>query len=75
MSAALGLSALFVAVGLALIRFREPLARYQTGMNQSVLGFLPRMLTTVSPGGVVLAAVVFFFLALLGLVAVAIGAA
>ncbi len=75
MTSALGLVALFAAAGLALIRFREPLSRFQTDLNESVLGFLPRIFTTVTPSGVVLIALVFFFLALLGVVATIIGAA
>ena len=75
MTSALGLTVLFAAVGLLLIYFREPISKFQTGMNQAVLGFLPRVLTTITPSGVVLVSLVFFFLAVLCLVAAITGAA
>jgi len=74
MKGALGLSVVFAAAGLLLIRFRRELARLQTSANESVFGFLPRLFTAVTPSGVVLIACVFFFLAILGVVAAIIGA-
>ena len=75
MTAALLGSFGFTAVGIVLIRFRRQIADFQTGANESLFGFLPRLFTTVTPGGVVLTASIFFFLALLGVVAVIIEAA
>ena len=75
MKAALGGAIGFTVAGLLLIRFRRQIAQFQTDANESVLGFLPRLFTSVTPGGVILVACVFFFLALLGAVAVLMGAA
>jgi len=74
-NAALGGSFLFTCAGLLLIRFRRQIAAVKTEANEAAFGFLPRLFTSVTPGGVVLVACVFFFLALLGVVAVLIGAA
>jgi hypothetical protein len=68
-------SVAFTAAGLLLIRFRRQIARSKTEANEEMLGFLPRLFTVVTPSGVVLVACIFFFLALLGVVAVLIGAA
>ena len=75
MTGTLALGGLLVIAGIVLIRFRHGISRFQTDLNQSALPFLPELFTTVTPGGVVLLACVFFFLAALALVASLLGVA
>ena len=69
------MSGLFIILGLVLIRIRHGISRFQTDVNQSALPLLPVLVTTVTPGGVVLTAIVCFFIALLGLIAAVLGVA
>jgi CDP-diglyceride synthetase len=58
----------FVAVGILLIRFRDGIARVKTDLDQSAFPFVPKALMRVTPGGVVLTALILFFLAILAIV-------
>jgi hypothetical protein len=71
----LTLVVVFTTAGLLLIYFRNPISRFGTDLNQGAFPFLPRALTVRTPGGVVLVAMIFFFLALLVVLAILIGAA
>jgi len=68
MTAAIASAVGFVAGGILLIRFRYGIARFTTDLDQSAFPFVPKALTRVTPGGVVLVALVLFFLAILAIV-------
>ena len=68
MTAAIASAVGLVAAGILLIHFRDGIARVKTDLNQGSFSFVPKAVMKVTPGGVVLAAFVFFFLAILAIV-------
>ena len=68
MTSALAMALAFTAIGVLMIRFRNEIARFKTGIDQAAFPFLPKAVLRVTPSGVILAASIWFLLAVLSVI-------